>query len=78
VARAAPAGYAIDIVQWDTHVGAIIFPINFDLQKDFTPSGLMTINPQVTGSIPARGVKESTTYYWPAVLGRGPVRLAGQ
>jgi tripartite-type tricarboxylate transporter receptor subunit TctC len=47
VARATPDGYTIDIGQWDNHVGAIIFPINFDLQKDFTPIGLMTINPQV-------------------------------
>jgi tripartite-type tricarboxylate transporter receptor subunit TctC len=47
VARAAPDGYTIDIGQWDTHVGAIIYPINYDLQKDFTPIGLMTINPQV-------------------------------
>jgi tripartite-type tricarboxylate transporter receptor subunit TctC len=47
VARAAPDGYTIDIGQWDTHVGAIIFPINYDLRKDFTPIGLMTINPQV-------------------------------
>jgi tripartite-type tricarboxylate transporter receptor subunit TctC len=47
VARAAPDGYTIDIGQWDNHVGAIIFSINFDLQKDFTPIGLMTINPQV-------------------------------
>jgi tripartite-type tricarboxylate transporter receptor subunit TctC len=47
VARAAPDGYTISIGQWDNHVGAIIFPINFDPQKDFTPIGLMTINPQV-------------------------------
>jgi tripartite-type tricarboxylate transporter receptor subunit TctC len=47
VARAAPDGYTINIGQWDNHVGAIIFPINFDLEKDFTPIGLMTINPQV-------------------------------
>ena len=47
LARSAPDGYTIDIGQWDNHVGAIIFPINFDLQKDFTPIGLMTINPQV-------------------------------
>jgi tripartite-type tricarboxylate transporter receptor subunit TctC len=47
VARAAPDGYTIDIGQWDTHVGAIIFPISFDLEKDFAPIGLMTINPQV-------------------------------
>src|SRR5262245_26811913 len=37
LARAAPDGYTIDIGQWDTKVGAIIYPINFDLQKDFTP-----------------------------------------
>ena len=47
VARSAPDGYTISIGQWDNHVGAIIFSINFDLQKDFTPLGLMTINPQV-------------------------------
>jgi len=47
VARSAPDGYTIDIGQWDTHVGAIIYPISFDLQKDFTPIGLMTINPQL-------------------------------
>src|SRR5690349_24923175 len=45
VARAAPDGYTIDIGQWDTHVGNIIFPLNYDLQKDFEPIGLMTINP---------------------------------
>ncbi len=47
VARAAPDGYTIDIGQWDTHVGAIIYPISFDLQKDFAPIGLLSINPQL-------------------------------
>src|SRR3989442_7923468 len=47
VARAAPDGYTIDIGQWDTHVGAIIYPINFDLQKDFVPIGLLLVNPQL-------------------------------
>ena len=47
VARAAPDGYTLDIGQWDTHVGAIIYPITFDLQKDFAPLGLMTINAQL-------------------------------
>src|SRR5215471_3791618 len=28
VARAAPDGYTIDIGQWDTHVGSIIFDVN--------------------------------------------------
>jgi len=37
VARSAPDGYTIDIGQWDTHVGSIIYNINYDLQKDRSP-----------------------------------------
>ena len=47
VARAAPDGYTIDIGQWDTHVGSVIYSLNYDLQKDFEPIGLMSINPQL-------------------------------
>jgi tripartite-type tricarboxylate transporter receptor subunit TctC len=47
VARAAADGYTIDIGQWDTHVGNIIYPITYDLEKDFAPIGTMTINPQL-------------------------------
>ena len=47
VARASPDGYTIDIGQWDTHVGSIIYKLNYDLQKDFEPIGLMSINPQL-------------------------------
>src|SRR5262245_39618294 len=47
LARAAPDGYTIDIGQWDTHVGNIIYPLNYDLARDFEPIGLMTINPQL-------------------------------
>jgi tripartite-type tricarboxylate transporter receptor subunit TctC len=47
VARAAPDGYTIDIGQWDTHVGSIIYALTFDLQKDFEPIGLISINPQL-------------------------------
>ena len=47
IARANPDGYTIDIGQWDTHVGSIIYPLNYDLQKDFTPIGMMSINPQL-------------------------------
>ena len=46
VARAAPDGYTIDIGQWDTHVGSVIYPLTYDLQKDFEPIGLISINPQ--------------------------------
>src|SRR5436190_18697681 len=35
VARAVPDGYTIDIGQWDTHVAAIIYNVNYDLQTAF-------------------------------------------
>jgi tripartite-type tricarboxylate transporter receptor subunit TctC len=60
LARATPDGYTISIGQWDNYVGAIIFPINYDVQKDFTPLGLMTINPQVVlarKELPAEDLK---------------------
>src|SRR5271163_2406055 len=34
VARATPDGYTIDIGQWDTHVGSIIYNLTYDLQTD--------------------------------------------
>jgi tripartite-type tricarboxylate transporter receptor subunit TctC len=60
LARAAPDGYTIDIGQWDTHVGSIIYPLNYDLQKDFDPIGLMTVNPQLMvakKALPANDLK---------------------
>ena len=47
LARAAPDGYTIDIGQWDTHVGSIIYSLNYDLQTDFAPIGLISVNPQL-------------------------------
>lgn len=47
LARAAPDGYTIDIGQWDTHVGSIIYNLNYDLQTDFAPLGLISINPML-------------------------------
>jgi tripartite-type tricarboxylate transporter receptor subunit TctC len=47
VARAAPDGYTFDIGQWDTHVGSIIYNLTYDLQKDFEPVGLVSVNPQL-------------------------------
>src|SRR4051794_6853799 len=47
VARSAPDGYTIDIGQWDTHVGSIIYKLNYDLQADFEPVGLISVNPQL-------------------------------
>ena len=47
LARATPDGYTIDIGQWDTHVGTIIYNINFDLRTDFAPIGRISINPML-------------------------------
>src|SRR3978361_901186 len=47
VARAAPDGYTFDIGQWDTHVGSIISKLDYDLEKDFEPIGLISNNPQL-------------------------------
>jgi tripartite-type tricarboxylate transporter receptor subunit TctC len=47
LARATPDGYTIDIGQWDTHVGSIIYNLNYDLQTDFEPIGLISNNPQL-------------------------------
>src|SRR4249919_1325104 len=61
VARAAPDGYTIDIGQWDTHVGSIIYKLDYDLQKDFEPIGLISNNPQLMVAkkdLPAGSLKE--------------------
>jgi tripartite-type tricarboxylate transporter receptor subunit TctC len=47
LARSTPDGYTIDIGQWDTHVGCIIYNINYDPRTDFAPIGLVSINPQL-------------------------------
>jgi tripartite-type tricarboxylate transporter receptor subunit TctC len=57
LARAAPDGYTIDIGQWDTHVGSIIYKPTYDLEKDFASIGLISINPQL---LLARKTLEST------------------
>ena len=65
LARATPDGYTIDIGQWDTHVGAIIYNINFDLRTDFAPIGLISINPMLLvakKALPADDLKSLVEY----------------
>src|SRR6266849_972551 len=65
VARAAPDGYTIDIGQWDTHVANIIYNLNYDLQKDFEPLGLISVNPQLLvakKNLPANKLSELVTW----------------
>ena len=61
VARASPDGHTIDIGQWDTHVGSIIYKLDYDLQKDFEPIGLVSNNPQLMVAkkdLPADNLKD--------------------
>ena len=65
LARATPDGYTIDIGQWDTHVGTIIYNINFDLRSDFAPIGLISINPMLLvakKTLPANDLKSLVAY----------------
>src|SRR4030081_1272627 len=65
VARAAPDGYTFDIGQWDTHVGSIIYKLDYDLEKDFEPIGLISNNPQLMvakNDLPASDLAELVTW----------------
>ena len=79
VARAAPDGYTIDLGQWDTHVGnGAVYALPYDLQKDFEPIGLATLNPLLLlarKTIPAQNMTELVA--WLKANG-GNVTLANQ
>src|SRR6266496_2053507 len=65
VARSAPDGYTFDIGQWDTHVGSIIYKLDYDLEKDFEPIGLISNNPQLMVAkidLPANDLAELVTW----------------
>lgn len=65
LARAAPDGYTFDIGQWDTHVGSIIYKLDYDLEKDFAPIGLISTNPQLMvakNALPANRLNELVAY----------------
>src|SRR5712671_494223 len=65
VARAAPDGYTLDIGQWDTHVGSIIYKLDYDLEKDFEPIALVTNNPQLMvakNDLPANSLGELVSW----------------
>ena len=48
VANARPDGYTFVIGQWDNYVAnGFVYKLDYDLQKDFEPIGLLSINPQL-------------------------------
>jgi tripartite-type tricarboxylate transporter receptor subunit TctC len=62
VARATPDGYTIGIGQWGTNVASgAIYPLTFDLIKDFEPIALIAAQPFLVvakKSVPANDLKE--------------------
>jgi tripartite-type tricarboxylate transporter receptor subunit TctC len=62
VARSAPDGYTIGIGQWGTNVASgAIYPLTFDLVKDFEPVGLISTQPFLIvarKSMPAENLKD--------------------
>ena len=65
LARAVPDGYTFDIGQWDTHVGSIIYKLDYDLEKDFEPIALVSNNPQLMvakNDLPAKTLGELVTW----------------
>ena len=48
VATAKPDGYTFVIGQWDNFVAnGVVYKLEYDIQKDFEPIGLLSINPQL-------------------------------
>ena len=62
VARAVPDGYTIGIGHWSTHVlNGAIYPLQYDVLKDFEPIALVASNPQLIVSkngVPAKDLRE--------------------
>ena len=62
VARANPDGYTVGIGHWSTHVvNGAIYPLQYDLLKDFDPVALIASNPQLVvskNSVPAKDLNE--------------------
>jgi tripartite-type tricarboxylate transporter receptor subunit TctC len=60
--RSAPDGYTLSIGNWTSHVGSgALYPIQYDLLKDFEPVSLLTFAPMIivgkTG-LPAKDARE--------------------
>lgn len=66
VARSTPDGYTIGIGQWGTNVASgAIYPLNFDLQNDLEPIGLISTQPFLIvarKTMPADNLKDLITW----------------
>jgi tripartite-type tricarboxylate transporter receptor subunit TctC len=61
VARATPDGYTLSYGIWSTHVvNAAIYPLSYDVVKDFAPIALLATSPQVivsSNAVPAKDLR---------------------
>jgi tripartite-type tricarboxylate transporter receptor subunit TctC len=61
VARASPDGYTLSLGGWNTHVAnGAIYPLSYDVLKDFEPVALISRNPYIVASrkaLPANDLK---------------------
>ena len=61
-ARAAPDGYTLNLGNWTSHVGSpAIYPVSYDIVKDFEPVALLPIAPTlIVGkkALPASDLRE--------------------
>ena len=66
VATAKPDGYTFVIGQWDNFVAnGVVYNLEYDVQKDFAPIGLLSINPQLIlarKTLPADDLKGLVAY----------------
>ena len=62
VARAQPDGYTLSIGHWSTHVvNGAIYPLQYDLLRDFDPVILLPSNPMIViskNAVPAKTLQE--------------------
>jgi tripartite-type tricarboxylate transporter receptor subunit TctC len=62
VARASPDGYTLILGNWTSHVGSpAIYPVQYDIVKDFEPVSLLPIAPTMIvgkAALPANDVRE--------------------
>src|SRR5499427_8877661 len=61
-AQAAPNGYTLSLGNWTSHMGAgALYPIQYDLLKDFEPISLLTFAPMLIvarNNLPTKDAKE--------------------
>src|SRR5499433_3724931 len=61
-AQAAPDGYTLSLGNWTSHMGAgALYPIQYDLRKDFAPISLLTFAPMLIvarNDLPTKDAKE--------------------